>query len=121
VPGVDAKRGDVYRVNRAATADGNDTRSEHPMVCVAELPQDLDVWKGMPRITTGAHSGDLPSEQRADLPFTRNGYWTYRYIRAVKKPMTGHETLCPFMVTLPEPLRTEVLDHYKNRPRGADK
>lgn len=71
----------------------------------------------MPRVSTSAAEDDLASPQRPDLPFTRDGYWTYRFIRSVKKSVTGDHNLCPFMVTLPEPIRTEVLDHYKNRPR----
>lgn len=117
MPGTIAKRGDVYRVDKRATVDEDDTRQAHPLVCVSEMPADPSAWKGMPRVTTGARPGDLPSPQRSDLPFTLDGHWTFRFVRAVKKPLTGHSELCPFVVTLPEPLKTEVLDHYKARPR----
>lgn len=120
MPGGDAKRGDVYLVDKTATLDQADTRDAHPMVCVAEMPVDPAVWKGMPRVTTGAQPEDLPSPRRSDLPFTLDGYWTFRFIRAVKKPLTGHPALCPFKGTLPEPLRTEVLAHYKSRPRPTE-
>lgn len=118
MPNQEAKRGDVYRVHRSATVEQDDLRAAHPMVCVAEQPRDPAAWKGMARVSTGAQPEDLESPQRADLPFTKDGHWTYRYLRAVKKSLTGDRGLCPFQVTLPEPLRTEVLDHYKNRPRA---
>jgi hypothetical protein len=117
VPGKDVKRGDVYLVHRSATVEGDDVRDAHPMVCVAEQPMDPAAWKGMARVSTGGRPEDLPSPQQPDLPFTKDGYWTYRYIRSVKKSLTGHPSLCPFKVALPEPPRDQVLDHYKNRPR----
>src|SRR5665648_982915 len=89
MPDKDARRGDVYRVHRSATVEQDDLREAHPMACVAEQPKDPAAWKGMARVSTGARSEDLESPQRADLPFTKDGHWTYRYIRSVKKARTG--------------------------------
>lgn len=87
------------------------------MVCVAEQPADPVAWKGMARITTGARPGDLPSPQDQRLPFTKDGYWTIRFLHPVKKACTGHSELCCFMIALPEPVKTEVLGYYMKRPR----
>jgi hypothetical protein len=86
------------------------------MVCVAELPHET-VWRAMARSTTDHVDGDLASPRNAELGLTEPGWWSHRFIRSVKKRWTGHATLCDFLATLPEPLRTEVLDHYKNRPK----
>jgi hypothetical protein len=86
------------------------------MVCVAELPAD-SVWRAMARITTGGRDSDLLSPQDLSLKLTRDGWWSYRFIRSVKKRWTGHAGLCDYLATLPEPLRSQVLDHYRNRPR----
>lgn len=87
------------------------------MVCVAERPTDY-VWTAMSRTTT-AHdeSADLFSAADESIHLSKDGWWSYRYLRSVKKRWTGHPTECPYLVTLPEPLRSEVLDHYKARPR----
>lgn len=117
MPGTIAENGDVYRVHRDATVDRNDTREAHPMVCVSFSPHDPVAWKGLPRTTTAASPTDLPSPARADLPFTLDGHWTLRFIRAVRKDLTGHSLLCPFLVSLPEPDRTAVLEFYRRRDK----
>lgn len=86
------------------------------MVCVAELP-DESVWRAMARSTTDYVDGDLVSPSNHALGLTEPGWWSHRFIRSVKKRWTGDPTLCDFLATLPEPLRTEVLDHYRNRPK----
>jgi len=115
MPGSTAQNGDVYRVHRDATVDRDDTRDAHPMVCVSFSPHDPVAWKGLPRTTTGAVAGDLPSPQHPSLPFTKDGHWTLRFVRSVRKDLTGHHELCPFMATLPEPERTAVLELYRGR------
>lgn len=117
MPGSTAENGDVYHVHRDATVDRDDIRDAHPIVCVAFSPHDPVAWKGLPRITTGAVAGDLPSPQRSSLPFTKDGYWTLRFARSVRKDLTGHDELCRFWVTLPEPERTAVLRLYRDRNR----
>jgi len=115
MPGASAENGDVYHVHREATVDQADTRAAHPMVCVSHSPHDPVAWKGLPRTTTGALPTDLASVARPDLPFTKDGHWTLRFIRAVRKEVTGRPSVCPFMVTLPEPDRSAVLAFYRNR------
>lgn len=117
MPGTTAQNGDVYLVHRNATIDGNDTREAHPIACVAFSPHDPVAWKGIPRTTTGAAEGDLPSPAHPSLPFTHDGHWTLRFVRSVRKDLTGDDEFCPFMVTLPEPERTAVLEFYRGRNR----
>lgn len=116
MPGADASRGDLYKVHRDATKEGDAKPDPRRMVCVAELPGDT-VWRAMARSTTDYVNGDLVSPENAALGLTKPGWWSHRFIRSVKKRWTGDPTLCDFLCTLPDPLRTEVLDHYKNRPR----
>jgi hypothetical protein len=116
MPGVDASRGDIYNVHPHATTDNDQKPTPRRMVCVAELPAD-SVWRAMARITTGPRAEDLHSPEDLALGLTREGWWSYRFIRSVKKRWTGHSALCDFLATLPEPLRAQVLDHYMSRPR----
>lgn len=115
--GQAAKRGDVYNVTRDATLEADSKATPRRMACVAEQPTDY-VWKAMARTTTAFDpSIDLHSPARSDVGLTEEGWWSYRFLRSVKKKWTGHPSLCEFLASLPEPLRTQVLDHYKNRPR----
>lgn len=117
MPGTNAQRGDLYNVSRRATFEGDTKDGLRRMVCVAEQPQDPYVWTAMARTTTGGDPTiDLHSPERQDLRLTKEGWWSYRFIRAVRKRMTGDPAYCAFLLTLPEPLRTEVLNHYKQRP-----
>lgn len=116
MPGSTAIRGDIYKVKPTATLEGRDHAAYRPMVCVAELPADT-VWRGMSRTSTAGDPSDLPSAADPSLGFTKTGWWSFRYLRSVKKRWTGHATECPFVTTLVDPLKTQVLDHYKNRPR----
>ena len=117
--GSTAQRGDVYNVARDATLEPDRKASPRRMVCVAEQPTDY-VWKAMARTTTAFDPAvDLQSHARPDLGLTEEGWWSYRFLRSVKKRWTGDLSLCAFLASLPEPLRTQVLDHYKNRPRDA--
>lgn len=115
MPGNVAENGDVYRVHREATVDKQDTRQAHPIACVSFSPHDPVAWRGLPRTTTAALPTDLESPARSDLPFTQDGHWTLRFVRTVRKDITGHTDQCPFMITLPEPDRTAVLEFYRNR------
>ncbi len=121
MPGSTAENGDVYLVRREATVDENDTKDAHPVACVALSPHDPVAWRGLPRISSTSMPGDLPSGTSSAVTFTRNGHWTLRFIRSVRKDLTGHAELCSYMCTLPEPERTDVLNLYRNRnkPRPA--
>jgi hypothetical protein len=116
MPDANAARGDVYNVHPHATMETDPKPTPRRMVCVAELPQDT-VWRAMARITSGAGTLDLHSPADAALRLTREGWWSYRFIRSVKKRWTGYSGLCDYLVTLPESLRKQVLDHYMSRPR----
>ncbi|GMA33196.1 hypothetical protein GCM10025875_31880 [Litorihabitans aurantiacus] len=115
VPNNVAENGDVYRVHRDATLDGDDTKTSRPVVCVSMSPHDPVAWKGLPRITTTSMPGDLPSPATPDMPFTRDGHWTLRFLRAVRKDLTGDPALCSFLGTLSEPAKTEALKYYRGR------
>jgi hypothetical protein len=117
--GSTAQRGDVYNVAPDATLERDRKASLRRMVCVAEQPTDY-VWKAMARTTTAFDPAvDLQSRACPDLGLTEEGWWSYRFLRSVKKRWTGDLSLCACLASLPEPLRTQVLDHYKNRPRDA--
>lgn len=109
-------RGDLYKVKPSATIDGRDHAPYRPMVCVAELPADT-VWRGMSRTSTAGDASDLASPADPALGLSKAGWWSFRYLRSVKKRWTGHATECPYIATLSDPLKTQVLDHYKSRPR----
>lgn len=115
MPGNAAENGDVYRVHRDATLDGQDTKEAHPVACVSFAPHDPVAWKGIPRISSTSMPGDLPSGTSSALPFTREGHWTLRFIRAVRKDLTGHPDLCPYLATLPEPELSAVVALYRHR------
>lgn len=90
------------------------------MVCVAERPQDSYVWQAMSRTTTAQDEAvDLHSPANSALGLSKEGWWSYRFLRSVKKRWTGYPGQCEFLASLPEPLRTEVLDHYRNRHRSS--
>jgi hypothetical protein len=117
MPGTIAKRGDVYRATPQVVIGGDAHDGPRPMVCVAELPTDDFVWRAMSRTTSAFDSSvDLFSRADAGLGLSKDGWWSVRYLRSVKKRWTGHATECPFVATLPEPLKTDVLNHYKRRP-----
>lgn len=115
-----ARRGDLYRVDRQATIEGDRKPDPRRMVCVGENPHDPYVWKAMARTTTAPNKSiDLFSPQQNELGLTKDGWWSYRFIRSVKKKWTGHEVLCAYLSTLPEPLKAEVLGHYMSRPKAS--
>jgi hypothetical protein len=117
--GTTAKRGDVYNVAPEASLEGDAKPTKRRMVCVAEHPADDYVWRAMARTTTAFDPArDLHSPARADLGLTQDGWWSYRFLRSVKKRWTGDAALCPYLASLPEPLKTTVLDHYRNRHRA---
>lgn len=115
MPGSTADNGDVYRVHRDATLDGTDTKVAHPIACVSHSPHDPVAWKGLPRISSTSMPGDLPSTTSSSMPFTRDGHWTVRFIRSVRKDLTGDAEFCPFLVTLVEPERSAVIELYRGR------
>ena len=118
MPGTKAERGDIYNVSPAVVLGGDAHLEPRRMVCVAELPLDHYVWRGMSRTTTAQDEAvDLWSPRDEPLGLTKDGWWSHRFVRPVKKRWTGHPTECPYLATLMEPLRSDVLDHYKNRPK----
>lgn len=119
MPGSHAKRGDIYRVDRDATIEG-DRKKERPMICVAEQPLDEYVWTAMTRTTSPeVPSAELESPINTDVGLTQKGWWSYRRIRSVKKRWTGHLELCKYLGRLPDTEKDEVLEHYMNRPKPA--
>lgn len=119
MPGTSAKRGDIYNVRATATFEGDAHVTPRRMVCVAELPMDQMVWKAMSRTTTAGADGDLVSPANAAVGLTKDGWWSLRFLRSVKKRWTGHPDECPYLATLTDPLLSEVMDHYRFRNRAA--
>lgn len=118
--GSTAARGDIYNVHPDVSVGGDSKATPRRMVCVAENRFDEYAWKAMARTTTAPdESIDLFSPERQELGLTKDGWWSYRFLRSVKKRWTGHATLCAHLSTLPEPLRTEVLTHYMKRPKPS--
>lgn len=118
--GSAAERGDIYNVHPDASVGGDSKATPRRMVCVAENRLDPYAWKAMARTTTAPDKSiDLFSPERQDLGLTKDGWWSHRFLRAVKKKWTGHATLCAYLSTLPEPLRTDVLGHYMKRPKSS--
>lgn len=119
MPGTEAQRGDVYRVDRDATLERDPKPGPRPMVCVAEQPHDDLAWKAMARTTT-AFDGtyDLHSPANPATGLTAEGWWSYRFLRSVKKRWTGRDDICAYLGTLQEPVRSEVLQHYMSRPKA---
>ena len=71
------------------------------MVCVAELPDDY-IWRAMARTTSAqGPSVDLRSPRRPDLGLSEDGWWSYRFLRSVKKRWTGYSVQCEFLAALP--------------------
>jgi hypothetical protein len=115
MPGADAKRGDIYNVHPDATLQGDAHPTPRPMVCVAELPTNGYIWRAMSRTTSVGNGEDLISPADTSLGLTEDGWWTYRYLRSVKKRWTGDPTWCAFKATLTEPLLSAVMAHYMSR------
>lgn len=114
VPDNEAKRGDVYHVSRVAITKTRDPKPGRPVVCVAELPDDIAVWRGMPRLTHGQTDVDLPSDPDPQLGLSKRGWWTWRFVHAVKKSATGKQD-CSFKGSLKDPEKSRVLNHYMDR------
>lgn len=118
MPGTGALRGDIYNAKPDAVVGGDAHLGPRRMVCVAELPHDQFAWRAMSRTTTAQDEAvDLFSPRDEQLGLSMDGWWSHRFIRSVKKRWTGHPTECAYLATLGEPARSEVLDHYKNRPK----
>lgn len=116
----EAKIADVYHVSRVAVVDSSDLKAGRPMICVAELPFDAAIWRAMPRLTHGHTEDDLPSDANSALRLSKPGWWTWRFIHAVKKSLTGGYD-CSFKGQMEEPEKTRVLDHYRGRPKPTAK
>lgn len=120
MPGTDAERGDVYRVDRDATLDRDPKQGPRPMVCVAEQPHDDLAWKAMARTTSAFDRAlDLHSPADPATGLTAEGWWSYRFLRSVKKRWTGYADICPYLGTLQDPVKSEVLRHYMSRPKAT--
>lgn len=118
MPGSAAKRGDIYNVAASALMTRDFKPQPRRMVCVSEQPQDALAWKAMSRTTTAGKPGvDLFSPADSTLSLTLDGWWSWRFLRAVKKRYTGDPHQCAYLATMVDPLRKAVLDHYMNRPR----
>ena len=116
MPGADPKRGDIYNVMPHVVLSGDAHAGPRRMVCVAERPTEY-VWTAMSRTTTAEdEAADLFSPADESLGLTKDGWWSYRYLRSVKKRWTGDPHQCPFLASMPEPLKAEVLAHYMSRP-----
>lgn len=115
MPGADAKRGDIYNVHPNATLEGDTHPTPRRMVCVSELPANDYIWRAMARTTSVGNSEDLFSPADRTLGLSEDGWWTYRYLRSVKKRWTGHPTLCEYKATLTDPLLGTVMGHYMSR------
>jgi hypothetical protein len=119
MPGTEAQRGDVYRVDRDATLDRDPKPGPRPMVCVAEQPHDDLAWRAMARTTTAFDpSLDLPSPADPATGMTAEGWWSYRFLRSVKKRWTGRNDVCAYLGTLRDPVKSDVLRHYMSRPKA---
>ena len=115
MPGAKAKRGDIYNVHPSAASPGDAHQTPRPMLCVAEQPNDQLAWRAMSRTTTAGTSVDLFSAADASLGLTKDGWWSYRYLRSVKKRWTGDPSLCAYKSTLTNPLLSTVMAHYMSR------
>lgn len=125
MPGSVAKRGDIYNVAASVVMTRDFKPQPRRMVCVAEQPQDQLAWRAMSRTTTaGDPAVDLFSPADASLSLTVDGWWSYRFLRSVKKRYTGDPTDCAYLATMTNPLLKSVMDHYMSRndsPAGAGK
>lgn len=118
MPGTIAKRGDIYNVAATGLMSPDPKPQPRRMVCVAEQPLDGLAWKAMSRTTTaGDASADLFSPADASLGLTEDGWWSHRFLRAVKKRYTGDPAHCAYLSTLTDPLLKTVMDHYMSRPK----
>jgi len=118
MPGKVAELGDLYNVAPEATLERDAKTTFRRMVCVAERPQDVYVWTAMARTTSAPDETiDLPSSEQTEFGLTAPGWWSYRFIRSVKKRWTGDPSLCAYLATLPEPMKSQVLAHYRGRPK----
>lgn len=116
MPGSTAQRGDIYLPRHTAITVGDTHSTPRRVVCVAELPSDPEVWRAMSRTTTAYDASiDLFSPADSTLGLTKDGWWSHRFIRSIRKRLTGHPHDCAYLATIPEPLKSTVLDHYKNR------
>lgn len=71
----------------------------------------------MSRTTTAGKPGvDLWSPADASLHLTVDGWWSWRFLRSVKKRYTGDPATCAYLATMVNPLLKTVMDHYMNRP-----
>lgn len=120
MPDKEAKIGDVYYVHRVAVVETRDPKPARPMVCVAELRLDPAIWRAMPRLTHGNTEDDLPSPADASLRLSKPGWWTWRFIHAVKKADTGGLD-CSFSGSMGDLEKNRVLDHYRGRPKPSSK
>jgi hypothetical protein len=117
MPDSVAKRGDIYNVAASVVMTREFKPQPRRMVCVAEQPKDQLAWKAMSRTTTaGKPDVDLFSPADQTLHLTVDGWWSWRFLRAVKKRYTGDAAECAYLATMTNPLLNTVMDHYMSRP-----
>ena len=97
MPHGTARIADIYKVASEATLGGMLKPQPRPMVCVAERPTDPLAWTA-----------------DASLGLSEDGWWSTRFIHSVSKSRTD-KIGCRYVSTLQDPLRKQVLDHYRNR------
>lgn len=115
MPHGTARIADIYQVASEATLGGMSKPQPRPMVCVAERPTDPLAWTAMARTVSAGDPGvDLASPADASLGLSEDGWWSTRFIHSVRKSRTD-KIGCRYVSTLQDPLRKEVLDHYRNR------
>ena len=119
MPETKAERGDVYRVDRDATLERDPKAGPRPMVCVAEQPHDDLAWRAMARTTSAYDRAvDLHSPADPGTGLTAEGWWSYRFLRSVKKRWTGRPDICAYLGTLQDPAKPDILRHYMSRPKA---
>ncbi len=94
--------------------DAFGSKRSRPCGCVAIRPQDDTCWTALPRTTSDAQPGDLPSPAMPGIGLDRDGAWTLRWVHQVRKDKTG-EAACEFLGALPDEERDRLLAFYRNR------
>lgn len=111
--------GDLYWTFQAAIQGSSSLgKSGRPLLCVATPPADPDIWRGMPRLSSGIGMIDCPSPAMPELHPTRlnrEGAWSYRWVHPVLRTATGVHGKCEYLATLPKEHKSVAMDHYHSR------
>ena len=117
LPGIDPKRGDIYKVAAVVVLEPQPKPQPRPMICVREQPDEW-VWRAMGRsASVGDSTEALFSPADESLGLSKDGWWSWRYLMSVKRRWTGTNTDCTYISTMVDPLLSEVMDYYKGAPR----